>query len=444
MSLRARLTVLTALAVGATVVIVATIAWFLVDDRLRDDLDDSMRSTLVTIAELPVPEISLSYFAFPSGGIRYAIAIRQPDGQIVEPEGQEPSLEVGDGDRAAAREAGGVSFGTATFDGQTYRVAAAPGRGGRTVVMARSLNEIEDSTRDLRLALTAVAGIGVVVTAAFALLVSRAALRPVGRLTLAAERVAETQDLSASIEVRRKDELGRLAASINEMLSALDASRRQQRQLVSDAGHELRTPLTSLRTNIEVLARQHDMPEPERQRAFDDITAQLEELTRLMDDLFELARDDRAPVEAATELQLDELLIAAVERVRPRSPDVEIALADIEPTRVLGQRDHLERAVVNVLDNALKWSPEGSRVEVSLVGGAVTVRDHGVGIEAADLPFVFDRFYRASSARSAPGSGLGLAIVRQVVDEHGGTVALAPADGGGTIATITLPTLSAS
>jgi signal transduction histidine kinase len=271
--------------------------------------------------------------------------------------------------------------------------------------------------------------------------VSRAALRPVGRLTRAAERVAETQDLSASIEVRRRDELGRLASSINEMLSALDASRRQQRQLVSDAGHELRTPLTSLRTNIEVLARQHDMPEPERQRAFDDITAQLEELTRLMDDLFELARDDRAPVEAATELQLDELLIAAVERARPRSPDVEIAITAMEPTRVLGQRDHLERAFVNVLDNALKWSPAGSRVDVGLVGGAVTVRDHGVGIDAADLPFVFDRFYRASSARSAPGSGLGLAIVRQVVDEHDGTVVLAPADGGGTVATITLPIL---
>jgi two-component system sensor histidine kinase MprB len=260
----------------------------------------------------------------------------------------------------------------------------------------------------------------------------------VTRLTRAAERVATTQDLAASIDVRRRDELGRLASSLNAMLAALDMSREQQRDLIRDASHELQTPLTSLRTNVEMLAGRPTMPETERRRLLADVSQQVAELTALMDNLVELARDTDTATEETTEIDLDRLVTDAVDRARLRAPDGTIVL-DLEPTRVEGRRHQLERAIVNVLDNACKWSPPGGRVEVRLRNGTITVRDHGAGIDRADLPRVFDRFYRAPAARAMPGSGLGLAIVRRVVDAHGGSVALEPGPGGGTIARIHLP-----
>jgi two-component system sensor histidine kinase MprB len=228
------------------------------------------------------------------------------------------------------------------------------------------------------------------------------------------------------------------------MLSALDESREQQRRLVSDASHELRTPLTSLRTNVEVLARQPDMPDDERRRLVDDVMSQLDELTILMDDLSELARDSTVQTEAVTVLALDTLVSGAVERAERRAIDVDIELELGRAGHVRGQRQQLERAVVNVLDNACKWSPPGARVEVRVDRGDITVRDRGPGVEPADVPRVFDRFYRAPSARSRPGSGLGLAIVRQVVDDHGGTVKLEPAPGGGTLVSISLPVVGSA
>jgi len=163
------------------------------------------------------------------------------------------------------------------------------------------------------------------------------------------------------------------------------------------------------------------------------------ELTALMDNLVELARDTDTPTEETTEIDLDRVVTAAIDRARLRAPDVTIEL-DLEPARMEGRRQQLERAIVNVLDNACKWSPPGERVEVGLHGGTITVRDHGPGIDAEDLPRVFDRFYRAPAARAMPGSGLGLAIVRRVIDGHGGSVVVEPVSDGGTIARIHLPT----
>jgi len=181
------------------------------------------------------------------------------------------------------------------------------------------------------------------------------------------------------------------------------------------------------------------MPEDERRRLLADVSQQVAELTALMDNLVELARDTDTPTEETTEIDLDRLVTEAVDRARLRAPDVTIEL-DLEPTRVEGRRHQLERAIVNVLDNACKWSPPGGRVEVGLHHGTLSVRDHGPGIDAEDLPRVFDRFYRAPAARAMPGSGLGLAIVRRVIDGHGGSVVVEPVSDGGTIARIHLPT----
>jgi two-component system sensor histidine kinase MprB len=264
------------------------------------------------------------------------------------------------------------------------------------------------------------------------LVVARAALAPVRRLTAASEHVATTRDLTSRIEDRGgSDELARLASSFNTMLAALEDSSLAQRQLVSDASHELRTPLTSLRTNIEVLARDESMAPKEREALLRDVTEQLTEMTALIAELVELARGDRHPDEPE-DVRLDLVTADAIERAERNRPGVAIK-RDLHETTVHGAARTIERAVSNLLDNAAKWSPPGREVEVCVKDGEVTVRDHGPGIAESDLPFVFDRFYRAPSARGKPGSGLGLAIVRQVAEAHGGSVAAERPEGGGTL-----------
>jgi len=269
-------------------------------------------------------------------------------------------------------------------------------------------------------------------------LATRHAVRPVAELTETAEHVARTRDLSRRIDAEGDDELARLAGSFNTMLEALDASQRAQRQLVADASHELRTPLTSLRTNLEVLGSNGKLEAADRERLRRDLVAQLEELGELVGDLVELARDGEAPSEPLEPLRLDELVAAAVERAQRHAPEVVFA-AKLEPCVVAGERARLDRAVANLLDNAAKWSPPGSAVEVRLVDGELTVRDHGPGIDPEDLPHVFDRFYRATAARGRAGSGLGLAIVRHVAERHGGTVRAEAAPGGGALLRLALP-----
>jgi two-component system sensor histidine kinase MprB len=298
------------------------------------------------------------------------------------------------------------------------------------VQVSRPLNEVEQSLNRIGLYLILVALGGIVIAAGLGLVVARTALTPVTRLTTTVERVSETQDLSERIDVEGKDELSRLAASFNTMLAALEESTRAQRQLVADASHELRTPLTSVRTNIEVLAGDRTLPPDERRRLLADVVEQLSEMTTLIAELIELARAEQQ-VSEPEDVRLDHLVSNAVERARRNRPEVTYVV-ELEPTTVQGVPATLERAVGNLLDNAAKWSPPGSDVEVALRGGQLVVRDHGPGIADEDLPYVFDRFYRARAARGMPGSGLGLAIVRQVAESHGGEVVAEHADGGGT------------
>ena len=214
------------------------------------------------------------------------------------------------------------------------------------------------------------------------------------------------------------------------MLEALEASQRAQRRLVADASHELRTPLTSLRTNLEVLEL-GGLGAADQARLRADVVAQLEELTLLVADLVDLAREEEPETEREA-LRLDELVAAAVERAARHAPAVRFA-TELEPVVVDGVRSRLDRAVANLLDNAAKHGGAGGTVEVTLRAGELTVRDHGPGIADEDLPFVFDRFYRARSARGRPGSGLGLAIVRQAAEAHGGSVRADRAPDGGAV-----------
>jgi two-component system sensor histidine kinase MprB len=276
--------------------------------------------------------------------------------------------------------------------------------------------------------------------------IARAGLRPVDRLTAATERVAATGELRP-IPVEGSDELARLTASFNEMLGALAASQEQQRRLVADAGHELRTPLTSMRTNLELLAAASrpgapTLPESDRAEILDDVQAQVAELSTLVGDLVELARDD-APMIVHEPLELTEVVSRALERARRRAGDVEFDPI-LVPWTLIGDATALERAVLNLLDNAAKWSPPGGHVRVQMRpldewSVVLEVADAGPGIAEEDLPLVFERFYRAATSRTMPGSGLGLAIVRQVAVRHGGAVWAGRAPEGGALLAMRLP-----
>jgi two-component system sensor histidine kinase MprB len=358
-------------------------------------------------------------------------------GTIVVRSARDISLPVDAATLALARRGGLSFYRDARVNGIHLRVLAEPYGKGRAVQLAQPLTEVDSLLARLRLIL-ALLDLGAIALAALlGRLVAGTAVLPLKRLTRATEHVALTRDLSGRIKSTGQDEIGRLARSFNAMLdalessmSALDASVHAQRQLVADASHELRTPVTSLRTNIELLQQAEDMDPQERRRLLSDVVEQIEELTLLMNDLIELARGEE-PFAAAEEVRLDALVGEAVERARRHAPDADFTLA-LAPTIVAGVPARLERAIGNLIDNAIKYSPPHEPIEIVLSLGELTVRDHGPGISSADAPHVFDRFYRGAEARGRPGSGLGLAIVRQVVEQQGGSVCAESAAGGGT------------
>ena len=296
---------------------------------------------------------------------------------------------------------------------------------GLVVQVGYSLTNVDSTLAFLRAALILVALGGVALAAGLGWAVGRASIRPVEDLTVTVEHVTATQDLSSTINDEGNDELARLARSFNAMLAALAASKGQQAQLVSDAGHELRTPLTSLRATLRGLGALKDLPAGDREELLSDVDGQLQELTTLVGDLVDLARDDERQQTEPELVEFDELVEHAVERAHRRATSLDFDVS-LQPGQDLARRP-CSSAVMNILDNAAKWSPPGGRVGVSLEADSawhLTVTDQGPGIAPEDLPRVFERFYRAPTARSMPGSGLGLAIVKRVINTHGGTIEL--------------------
>ena len=310
------------------------------------------------------------------------------------------------------------------------------------VSTAEPLGPTLNNLDTLALWLGGVSILGIAMAASVGMLIARASLRPVDKLTDSVEHIAKTEDLDTRIPVDGRDEIARLSQSFNTMTTALAAARDHQRRLIADAGHELRTPLTSLRTNIDLLIRSEStgrlLPPETRSRMLSNVKAQLHELSSLVGDLLELARPEQTPASVEV-VALHDVVVHAVERAKLRGPGLRIE-GSIAKWYVNGDPSTLQRAVVNLLDNAVKYSPPGGTVEVDLTDqGVLTVRDHGPGIAPEDLPHVFERFWRSPSSRSMPGSGLGLSIVARVVQEAGGDVRLDRAAGGGTIATVKLP-----
>jgi two-component system sensor histidine kinase MprB len=375
------------------------------------------------------------------GASGYAQLLR-PGGNVLRSAGRGPGLPVTAATRAVAAGRRGAFMSDATVDGTHVRVLTERTPvGGGVWQVALPLTSVDSTLANLRWLLAGVGVGGILLAAALGLLVSRAALVPVRRLTGAAEQVARTQDLGHRIPAASEpDELGRLAVSFNTMLAALESSRLAQRRLVSDASHELRTPLTSVRANLDALAAGSSLPEGERTRVVEMARAQLAELTVLVDDLVDLSKTGVESAELE-DVRLDLGVAAAIDRARTRTPGARYVLHG-EPCLVRAAPARLDRAIANLLDNACKWGATGGPIEVTVAHGRLQVRDHGPGITEEDLPRVFDRFYRAPGARGMPGSGLGLAIVRHFAETHGGSVHAASDPGGGARLTLELPTLA--
>jgi len=325
---------------------------------------------------------------------------------------------------------------TVDVAGVPYRVLAARGPRPAVVQVARDLSEVERVLGALRTRTLVIGALVASVAAAVGSVLARQFTRPIERLAAAAEEVRSTGRLDLSVPESGGSETSRLGASFNEMLAALAASRAAQQQLVQDAGHELRTPLTSIRTNVYALRQLDALAPVDRDQVLADLESETEELSSIVDEIVEVATETRAPEPEVT-LDLGALVERVAERVAARSGRPVSFTAD--ESVVVGRRRELERVVTNLIGNSVKFDLSGTPIDVSVRAGVVVVADHGPGFDPSDLPRVFDRFYRADSARASSGSGLGLAIVRQIVEEHGGSVAAANSAEGGAMVRVELP-----
>jgi two-component system sensor histidine kinase MprB len=433
-SLASRVTLLTTLAVGIAVTAVAFAAYATVRMQTLQSLDESLRSrasqatqadTLDALSREEIPPWAL-------GAADVKIMFLDAVNRTVRGSSATAAARIGPTEFAVATGERPWSARTVTLDGERFRVVAVRAERGEALILAQSLAPTDKMLERLGLVMLFFGLAGVISAGLAGWGVARNGLRPVRRLTTAVEEIARTERLDP-IPVEGNDEVARLAMAFNTMLTALSASQARQRQLVADAGHELRTPLTSLRTNLDLLAQADSstaLPEAARRELLADVRAQLAEMTTLIGDLVELARDDPAAAPGVEPVELAAVVAQAVTRVRRRTTTVEFDVTT-EPWWCSGDPAALERAITNLLDNAIKWSPEGGTVRVELHRGTVMVADQGEGISDEDLPHVFERFYRSRESRGMPGSGLGLSIVKAVADRHGGVVRAGKGPDGG-------------
>jgi two-component system, OmpR family, sensor histidine kinase MprB len=463
MTLRTRIAAVASLSVALAVLAAAIGLYVAVRSDLRGEVDSALRArarAFVGAAGAGAPPGGPPGAGFPDavhgrpggfpGSVEPApfgaasgyVQFISPHGEAFVPGGQgaaRKEIPVTDGDRSIAARGSGAGFSERSVDGTELRVLTTGMGANGAVLVAQPLTEVEHELSHLLLILALIGVGGVVLAAMLGTLVARTALAPIGRFTRRTETLTGNLDLSRRLEVDGRDELARLADSFNATLDALERSVQAQRHLIADASHELRTPISSLRANIQILGEAERLAPEEQASLRADIVAELDELTALVGDVVELARGASSEG-VVDEVRLDELVRSAVASARRRGAAGEAVGAgevrfelSLEPTVVRGQPERVGRAVSNLVDNARKWSSAGAVVEVSLEDGVLSVRDHGPGFQEADLPFVFDRFYRAQAARGLPGSGLGLAIVRQAAESCGGFVEARNAPGGGAL-----------
>lgn len=436
MSLRLRIALLTAAAVTLVEIAIVASIHTVTTDRLYAQAEQELRSAASVI--VPVVAASGSLPLRPSQEPERPPNIPRlvsADGRII---AGRPALdlrvsgaarEVAAGDRASSLE-------VQRSGGEDFYLLSLPAGPGLTLQVARSLASVEAIRAQLLVIATAFGGLGIIAALIAGGAVATGALIPLQRLSRAAERITRTGDLTQRVGANGHDELANFAKSFDAMLDRLQSTvaeveraRHAQRQLVADASHELRAPLAAVRANVELLALGSEAPIGDRDELIADTVSGIERLTALVTQLIDLAREEQRTHERER-VELDGLVAREVDRTQHRYPGIRFE-SRLRPTVVSGDPEALTRAVSNLLDNAGKWSPPGGTVHVELRDAVLEVRDEGPGIDEADLPHVFERFYRGSRAASVPGSGLGLAIVRQVMASHGGQVTARSASGGG-------------
>jgi two-component system sensor histidine kinase MprB len=443
--LQRRVAYLTTIAVALAVALTSVAGYVTLRISLYRALDAEMVQTATSLAVVPVAQDirtlgGLTERALRAGNV--SVAAIRTDGETFYVPDERDHLVLGAKELAVARLQSGYSARNGvTSGGDAYRIVAVPitDLGNYALVLGRPLQPTNDILSSLWLVLIIFGVAGVIIAAVVGAYVARSSLRPVRELSAAVEYVSVTKELTPITINAPAGDIAVLAESFNQMLQSLASSRERQARLIADAGHELRTPLTSLRTNIELLAADAEsgmLKQKDRIAILADVKAQLVEFTELIGDLVQLARDETASTPEA--LDFRNVVNAALDRVRRRAHGL-IFDVELNPFYVVGDSDTLERAITNLLDNAVKWSPPNGTIRVQLEGDRLRVADQGPGISEADMPFIFDRFYRGDTARQTSGTGLGLSIVAQTVAQHGGWVTAGRSAQGGAEFTIQLP-----
>lgn len=443
--LQARLARTMTLGVALAVISIGTSVYFTARNSMYNQLDQE----LVEVASYAAGPIStdvegmggLNASALQSANV--SLVLVRADGRVWRVPGMRASINPGVQEIAIARTQQGSSTRSMLGnDGQPYRVVAVPlntESGRYALVLARPLGPTVVTLRQIGGMVTAIGLLFVVLAPALGFYSGRKLMAPLRDLSTAVTRVSETDELTP-IGSYTEDELGELSRSFDTMMHSLASSRDRQRRLIADAGHELRTPLTSMRTNIELLVADEKtsmLPPGARGEILIDVAAQLGEFTSLVGDLVQLSRDDS--MQASPEpLDFADVVDSAIERAKRRGPGLVFDVR-LESYFVVGEPDTLERAVTNLLDNAVKFSPEGGTVHVQLADGELSIWDEGPGVAVEDLDKIFDRFYRSNKARNTPGTGLGLSIVAHTINAHGGTVEAINQPGAGARFSVRLP-----
>ena len=454
-------------ALTSLVIVIVVVAAYVTHNRgSYEDIDRHLVTTANHFREVFLAgEVEPGIQADPDGSVLVRVYRRDQAGVVPPAEPRAPisplqTLLADDGptyDPILRWLPGGVSFAEGAFATATdptaggrvrlYAIPAGdPGRPVGYVQAWTSLQSLDDSMQRFRLLLLALGAGGVASVLVCSLLIAGRALRPVATMTQTAHTIAASRGFSRRVpEPQRQDELGQLARTFNEMLGSLEEAYRAQQRFVADASHELRAPLTAIQGNIELLARFPEMPADEREEALTYLESESRRLSRMVGELLTLARADAGQTLERRTVELDAVLLEAVTEMRRLSAHHRVAVDDVEPISVEGDRDRLKQLVLILLDNALKYTPEAGQVRISLgrSGGLATlaVRDDGIGIPAEALPHVFERFYRADPARGRDpgGTGLGLSIARWIVEQHGGEISIQSTVGSGTTVTASLP-----
>lgn len=443
--LRDRLAALVAAAVASAVAVTGIAAWLITNVTVYNQLDAELVDIAAVTANWVAVDIE-GMGGLDSNALKAAnvtVMLLRPDGRLTTLPGEEVSLNPGSEELSVARRQQGSSARTGiASNGEPYRIVAVPFQSTTekfALVLGRPLEATNNIMGTLAWSLVLFGVLGAAVSSAIGFVIARSAIRPVQRLTEAVTRVTDTNDLTP-ITVDGSGELADLGRSFNTMLGTLASSRERQKRLIADAGHELRTPLTALRTNVELLVadeRSNMLPEGARGDILRDIAGQLGEFTTLVGDLVHLSRED--VVEPHPEpIDLRDVINSAIARAKRRGPSLSFDV-ELNPLYLVGEPDSLERAITNLLDNAVKFSPPGGTIHVLLEGDRLRISDQGPGIPDDELPHVFDRFWRSPSARNAPGSGLGLSIVAQTIKAHGGWVKAGRSAEGGAEFIVRLP-----